>query len=613
MVIKISKTLELPNDAVTQTFAQIGKKGAGKTYLASMIAEQMLDIEAQVIVIDPIGNWWGLRVDEDGKSKGKNIFIIGGRHGDIPLAAEAGKEIAKLLTEKNISVVLDISEFRKNERKRFVTDFAEEFYHLKKSKAYPVHIFLEEAQKFVPQRVQKDEARMLGAWEDIVRLGRNCGIGCSLISQRPQSVNKEVLSQVECLCVLQVTGLHERKALEEWIQEAGESRKLIGELPGLYQGQGYVWSPSWLRVFEKVDFAKKTTFDTSKTPELGKAIKAAKISSMDIKKLKEQMTTVVEKVKKENLDKKLLIEEIRELKTKLTIAEKHKIVEQKITEKLVNITDDKALQRAKDEGFKEAERFYKSYINPIEQNTKKLRGSILRLVKNSQNLLESKAFTIVGDFPIYSPTPVKVKSNIHTDGNRGFKSHQDASSVEKRFISPSKVGRDSTSLAPVGVVRGDSQPQNINAGAMRMLKAAAMFYPNEVSRAKIGAIAGMSYKSGTFNTYLTTLKRESLIVGQGNSFSITDNGLEVAGDVEQIPTDPEGLVSLWEGIVKGGASRMLRVLFDNYPNSLSREELGDYAEISSTSGTFSTYLTTLKRNGLIKVEGQEIKISEEFF
>ena len=58
---------------------------------------------------------------------------------------------------------------------------------------------------------------------------------------------------------------------------------------------------------------------------------------------------------------------------------------------------------------------------------------------------------------------------------------------------------------------------------------------------------------------------------------------------------------------------MLRVLFDNYPNSLSREELGDYAEISSTSGTFSTYLTTLKRNGLIKVEGQEIKISEEFF
>ncbi len=61
------------------------------TYLASMIAEQMIDAEAQVIVIDPIGNWWGLRVDADGESKGKDIFIIGGTHGDVPINPESGK------------------------------------------------------------------------------------------------------------------------------------------------------------------------------------------------------------------------------------------------------------------------------------------------------------------------------------------------------------------------------------------------------------------------------------------------------------------------------------------------------------------------------------------
>jgi DNA helicase HerA-like ATPase len=33
---------------------------------------------------------------------------------------------------------------------------------------------------------------MLGAIEDIVRLGRNFGIGVSMISQRPQSINTEV-------------------------------------------------------------------------------------------------------------------------------------------------------------------------------------------------------------------------------------------------------------------------------------------------------------------------------------------------------------------------------------------------------------------------------------
>jgi hypothetical protein len=103
---------------------------------------------------------------------------------------------------------------------------------------------------------------MLGAFESIVRLGRNYGIGASLITQRPQSVNKEVLSQVECLCVLQVNGTHERKALEEWVQEAGADRKLVGELPGLERGEGYVWSPSWLRIFQRVHFAKKTTTST---------------------------------------------------------------------------------------------------------------------------------------------------------------------------------------------------------------------------------------------------------------------------------------------------------------------------------------------------------------
>ena len=75
----ISDTVALPADAVTQTFACIGRKGAGKTYLASMLAEQMLDIGAQVVILDPVGNWYGLRVAADGKAKGKDIFIaVGG-------------------------------------------------------------------------------------------------------------------------------------------------------------------------------------------------------------------------------------------------------------------------------------------------------------------------------------------------------------------------------------------------------------------------------------------------------------------------------------------------------------------------------------------------------
>ena len=236
--LHIATDLDLPLQAVVQTLAAIGRKGAGKTYLATMIAEQMLDAGAQVVALDPVGNWYGLRIAADGKSPGKEIFVIGGAEGDVPLTPDAGAKVARLIVEKNISAVLDVSAFRQGERKRFAADFGEELFHLKKTSRTAVHLFIEEAQLFAPQRPGPEDARMLGAFEHIVRLGRNYGIGCTLVTQRPQSVNKEVLSQVECLCVLQVNGTHERKALEEWVQERGADRKLIGELPG--QGAGAV-------------------------------------------------------------------------------------------------------------------------------------------------------------------------------------------------------------------------------------------------------------------------------------------------------------------------------------------------------------------------------------
>jgi hypothetical protein len=132
-------------------------------------------------------------------------------------------------------------------------------------------VVFEEAQRFAPQQF-KGQERMLGAVEDIVRLGRNYGLGCMLISQRPQSVNKEVLSQVECLFVGQINESHARKALLAWIVEKGEDLKSrLDELASLERGQFFCWSPSWLRVFLKVRILPKWTFDGSSTPRIGEA------------------------------------------------------------------------------------------------------------------------------------------------------------------------------------------------------------------------------------------------------------------------------------------------------------------------------------------------------
>jgi len=313
--IRLAADLTVPLDVVTQTLAAIGRKGAGKTYLATMLAEQMLDAGAQVVALDPVGNWWGLRVAADGRSKGKDLFVIGGEHGDVPLTPDAGARIARFLVEKRAAAVLDVSSFRIGERKRFARDFGEELFHLKKTQRSPMHLFVEEAQLFAPQQAGAEEKPMLGAYEAIVRLGRNYGIGATLVTQRPQSVNKEILSQVECLCVLQLNGTHERKALEEWVQEAGADRRLVGELPGLGRGEGYVWSPSWLRIFQRVRFAKKTTFDASATPEVGASTRTAEVAPVDVAALRADLAEVVKAAERE--DPKVLLKRIAELEREL--------------------------------------------------------------------------------------------------------------------------------------------------------------------------------------------------------------------------------------------------------------------------------------------------------
>lgn len=152
-------------------------------------------------------------------------------------------------------------------------------------------------------------------------------------------------------------------------------------------------------------------------------------------------------------------------------------------------------------------------------------------------------------------------------------------------------------------------------GAMRMLKAAAMMHPAPISKFRMAALARLSHSSGSFSTYIATLKKEGLIIGEDNQYQITNEGLKKAGDVAPLPTDPKQLIEMWCEVIgnSNGASRILRVLGENYPEEFTKEGLGGHVEMSATSGSFSTYLSTLKRNGLIQVQGGRIKASPELF
>jgi len=68
--LKIATGLDLPIDTVTQTFAILARKGAGKTYTGMVMTEEMVDAGLQMVVLDPLGAWWGLRSSADGTKPG---------------------------------------------------------------------------------------------------------------------------------------------------------------------------------------------------------------------------------------------------------------------------------------------------------------------------------------------------------------------------------------------------------------------------------------------------------------------------------------------------------------------------------------------------------------
>ena len=118
--LKISSTLSLPLQAVTETFAILAIKGRGKSNTAAVLAEEMLKAGQQIIVVDPTGAWWGLQSSADGKSEGFPVVVFGGDHGILPLDEQSAQIIAQSIVEHKFSAILDLSLFNKSEANRFM-------------------------------------------------------------------------------------------------------------------------------------------------------------------------------------------------------------------------------------------------------------------------------------------------------------------------------------------------------------------------------------------------------------------------------------------------------------------------------------------------------------
>lgn len=621
--LQIAKTLALPIDAATQTFAFIARKGAGKTYTAGKLVELLADAGVQVVILDTVGNWYGLRLAADGKGKGLDIPVLGGLRGDIPLDPAGGALIADIVVDTGRSLVLDASQWSKADRQRFAAAFGERLWLRKKSERHPspVHLVLEESQLIIPQDVRGDTARMFGVFEEIIRLGRNYGIGVSMITQRPQSVNKEVLNMAECLFVGQVNGPQERDALKKWMTQQGGDVKLVEELPKLPIGTFYVWSPQWLQLLERVEILAKRTYDASATPKVGDKRVQRDLQPLDLSALQEKMAATIEKAKAD--DPRELKRQIQALQQEVAKFGNNRAATSGFSTSNEHATAAKDAPKA----LTDADRaLIEKLASAIAARTAHVDGwlsslevtaaaAVQKAVADYMNEARSVIAKFATDLDLEKPSVKKLLEKLN--GLTGAPPPVQARPVAKTITTfgsamhPARTrsaGEDTQTFNVLGVLTG-AATGDLTKGEATVLTAIAQHGDAGCTREQITVLTG--YKRSTRDLYLQQLGRRGAVNASRDAITATPEGVAMLGpSFKPLPTGAE-LRQHWLSTLPQGERRVLEEAIDVYPKTISRDELTAKTEYKRS--TRDLYVQLLQRRKLVTTDRAGVRASDTLF
>lgn len=602
----VGSGLNLPPTSVTETFGALGKRGSGKTNFMRVMAEEMLGNEQQVIVVDPTGASWGLRYGADGKSPGQSIYILGGEHADLALASTGGVVVADLAVEERLSMVLDLSFFSKGEMRRFVTDFGEALYQKKapEAKKTPLHLFFDEADIFVPQRIEHGAERCFGAVDTLMRRGRIRGCGVTVASQRPAVINKDVLSQIEVLVAFRMTAPQDRDAIEHWVEshaDREQAEQLLEDLTSLPIGTAWVWSPGFLDIFKKVPIRLAETFDSSRTPVAGKRLITPKNPAhIDKKALEAKMAATVEEAQQN--DPRELKKKVATLRMELDQAKRALEEEKKrrhpaakeVVKKVPVLTekDFKKLQAARDR------------LDEAVKGVEKSVATLHHLIMQKGAVPEAK-LPIAGTRPAPAPEMGKNRdvgaaktfflgagNETHVTKSQARKEREAARDAKKEQNGETKIGK-----------------------AGRDILGVLLQHPEGLNKTQLAIMGGFSSTGGYFNNTLGALRTGGLIVGGNDEqMKITPEGEAFAPDVPPVPTTQKGLLEYWGKKKKvGKAGRtILEALVAAPCGVLSKEQTAEACGYESTGGYFNNTLGALRTLKLIS-GFETLKVSDIFF
>jgi len=252
-MVAIAEGIDIPiNNLIAEGAAIFGIKGSGKSNTAAVMIEGLLDVGMPMTIIDPDGDYWGLR-------EKYSLLVVGkSKQADTYIAGVKAPAMVNFSLHENLPVILDFS----GEDDEAVQDYLEHYlkalFTICEEARKPYALIVEEAHELVPEGYRSDVSRLLTR---IAKRGRKLGLFPISITQRPASISKNFVSQAGIAICHRVVNPADIQAycgiLPLKRAEVDERAK------GLKQGEALIYWQS--EVYERTIF-ERNTFHSGFTP-----------------------------------------------------------------------------------------------------------------------------------------------------------------------------------------------------------------------------------------------------------------------------------------------------------------------------------------------------------
>ncbi|WP_415677822.1 helicase HerA domain-containing protein [Tsukamurella hominis] len=552
----------------------LGKRGAGKSGTGRVIAEELSAAKIQTVIIDPVGVFWGLRSTADGRGEGLPLPVFGGLHGDVALEPAAGPLMADLAIDEGLSMILDLSAFAGRDQERyFARNFLDRIFRRNRNNL--LHLIIDEADLFAPQKPRRDDAPLLAAMENIVRRGRNSGLGITMTSQRSAVLNKDVLSQVDILGAMRVTAPSDRAAIADWVRGQGDvaTWSTVSEtLPNLAVGEAWWWVPE-KDILTRAQVRRARTFDCSPTRDRrnSAAREPKALADVDLAAIKDRIAATVERTAA--TDPVQLAARIHDLEAEIARLRSAGAAPEMVTVEIPVptpfIPDEVAATVAQ-------------LRAAADQATAAL-DEVTTTIAGLQQLIDHHTSSAVT-----APAPAPRANGV--TGQPPTPTHDQPPTTS---VSASAPPRTQPQDAPTRAGLPPAKRKILDA-----LAELASFGLTAPSRIQLGLWAGISTKSSGYENNLGALRSAGLLdYPQGGHVTLTDAGA-AAAETTVTPTI-EALHERIRAHVPPARWRILEQLIPSYPQALTRTELAERAGTTPTSSGYENNLGGLRTLGLL--------------